>query len=323
MANHLMTQTRRQFVLGLAGGALAYPGTGNNLYNPKLAVHTSIWVSEAAARKKQPADMIDEAFGAIQRAGYRRVELAAEFTRPDVLGKTLGRLGRFGLEPSIVAAGGRLYGAEAEAVRAQAATLALSFTGRATFLSFTCSQKPDGSPKTLAELDAQAYQLNLLGLDLERTGVRLLLDHDVVEMTADAREWRHMVAHTEDRAVSLCLDVESAIRAGASPWPLIEAAAGRLRSVHLRNTRHGVDEESLAEGDIDLAAIAKLLREELYDGFLVVELRRVAATDRRRSPEESLAWSRWRMQEIFGSRPGAFPVDIGPHVRFRKPPSAP
>ena len=241
-----------------------------------------------------------------------------------MLGKSLSRLGRFGLEPSIVAAGGRLWAAaDAQAVRAQAANLALSFEGRATFLSFTCSQKPDGRPKTVAELDAQAYQLNLLGLDLEHTGVRLLLDHDVAEMTNDAREWRHMAAHTEGRLVSLCLDVESAIRAGASPWPMMEAAGGRLRSVHLRNTRHGIDQESLAEGDIDLAAIAKLLREELYDGFLVVNLRRAAATERRQSLEEALAWSRWRMQEVFGSRPGAFPVDMGPHVRFRKVPRVP
>ena len=77
MLNQLMAQTRAPIRFGSGWRGAGIPRHGNNLYNPKLAVHTSIWVSEAAARKKQPADIIDEAFGAIQRAGFRRVELAA------------------------------------------------------------------------------------------------------------------------------------------------------------------------------------------------------------------------------------------------------
>lgn len=307
--------TRRQFAFGLAGAALAH--ANSSIYNPKLAIHTSIWLTEAAARNKRPADIADEAFRAIERAGYRRVVLAAEFVRPEIRQKTLDRVGRLNLEPSIVCADGAMHTTgEAEATRARVVELARAFTGRAAFVAFTASPKRDQSRKTEAELDTQAHQVQMLGLDLERAGVRLLLDHGVDEMAENAREWRHMARRTEPRAVSLAVDVEAAVRGGANPWALIDTAGSRLRSVALRNTRHGVDLEELGNGDIDLELIAKMLRDEQYDGYLVVDLRRSPGTELRRGLPGALSWSRWRMQEVFGSRPGGFPVDMGPHVRF-------
>lgn len=311
--------TRRQFAFGVAGAALAIPGAASSIYDPKLAIHTSIWLSEAAARKKRPADVLDEALELIQRAGYRRVELIEDFTRRDIRERTLARMERLKLEPSIVAASGPMYTAEAAAsCREWVVPLARFFAGRSAFVAFTASAKPGGARKTDEELAVQSYQLQLLGLELEKTGVRLLVDHDACEMAENAREWRHTLSHTEPRVVSLCLDVEAAIRGGANPWALMEAAGPRVRSVHLRNTRHGADMETLGEGDIDLVAISKVLREAQYDGFLVVELKRAPESDRRRGLPGALAWSRWRMQEVFGSRPGGFPVDMGPHVRFPK-----
>lgn len=320
MSIRFAAPSRREFVSMLGGAGLATAGVANILYNPKLAIHTSTWLVEAAARNKRPADILDEALNTIQKAGYRRLELVEEFTRGDIRERILARMERANLEPSVVATRGPMHTAEAaQSCREWVIPLARFFAGRATFLSFTAAPKPGGARKTDGELDAQAYQLELLGLELQRAGLPLLLDHDTAAMAEGGREWRHMLAHTEPRVVSFCLDVEDAIRGSANPWTLMEAAGGRLRSVHLRNTRHGADMDELADGDIDLEQIGKLLREQQYDGFLVVELRRPQGADRRRDLATALAWSRWRMQEVFGSRPGGFPVDMGPHVRFPKP----
>ena len=61
-----LSLTRRQFTMGLAGPALAFPGVGISIYNPKLAGDCSIWLQEPAARKRRPAEILDEAFSAFQ-----------------------------------------------------------------------------------------------------------------------------------------------------------------------------------------------------------------------------------------------------------------
>jgi sugar phosphate isomerase/epimerase len=160
--------------------------------------------------------------------------------------------------------------------------------------------------------------LNRLGQDLAQDGVGLMFHHTQAEMQEDAREWRYLLAHTEPGLVSCCLDVDWATRAGLNPLSLIDTAGPRLRNVHLRNPRMGVNQELLGGGDIDMSRIARLLRQMRYDGFLVVELLYDTNTKRQRGLTEDLSLSRWYMQEIFGTRPGNPPVDMGPHVRERK-----
>jgi sugar phosphate isomerase/epimerase len=302
--------------LGLAGAALAFPGTRNSSYNPVLAAHTSIWISEAAARNRRPAEILDEAFGGIHRAGFGRAELTEEFCAPNLLDRTLPRLARYNLDPSIVCASGAVHAQQtAEPCRGDVAALARSFNGRATYIGFTAAAKPGGQPKTAQELATQAYQLNLMGQELQRAGAGLLLNHGIAEMRDDAREWRYMLAQTEPRFVSVALDVESAARAGANFWGLMEAAGNRLRALNLRNTRRGASQEVFGQGDVDMQQIADALRSVQYNGFLVLDLRYDATMERRRSLPQALSLSRWYAHEVFGSRPGGPPVDMGPHVR--------
>lgn len=61
--------------------------------------------------------------------------------------------------------------------------------------------------------------------------------------------------------------------------------------------------------------IARFLRQMSFDGFLVVELLHNQSTPRRYPLATDLSLSRWYMQEVFGTRPGSLPVDMGPHVR--------
>lgn len=80
-----------------------------------------------------------------------------------------------------------------------------------------------------------------MGQELGQAGLDLLVHHDQAEMRENAREWRYMLAHTEAGLVSFCLDIDSVARADIRPVSLMDTAGGRLRSLHLRNPKNGVD----------------------------------------------------------------------------------
>jgi sugar phosphate isomerase/epimerase len=261
--------------------------------------------------------MLEEALSVSKRAGYLRVQLIEEFLAPALIERSVSRASKLGLEISIACASGPMHTREtAESTRAATLAQAKRLLGNAEWVGFTISPRSDGKPKTSEELRMQAWQVSLLGQELAHTGMRLLLEHEVSEMQDDAREWRYMLRNTEARQAGFCLDLECAVRAGANPWTLIDAAGGRLRSLHLRNLSHGKSQDRLQDGDIDLAQIASLLRSMQYDGFLVVELARDSGVQSERSLPNSLTVSREYTHMVFGSRAGDPPVKWGPHVRF-------
>jgi sugar phosphate isomerase/epimerase len=314
------SHSRREVLLGMAGAALAFAQPRNRMYNPELAVHTSLWLEEAGLRHQPLANILDEAFRSMRRAGYQRLELNSAFLGAGLRERTLPLLRDNRLQPSVLYTSGPLYAPPAaEETRNQVLQTAQLLAGDdLRFVNFNLAARPDGQPTTSAELEIQAYQLNRLGQELAQHRLELMFHHTQLEMQQDAREWRYLLAHTEPARVSCCLDVDWVTRAGLNPLSLIDTAGPRLRSLHLRNPRKGVNQELLADGDIDMARIARLLRQMRYDGFLVVELLYDADMKRQRGVTEDLSRSRWYMQEIFGSRPGNPPVDMGPHVRERK-----
>lgn len=320
MKQALLSHTRREWLFGLTGAALAYSQPRNRMYNPLLAVHTSIWQMESELRNVPLAALQEEAFTTIQRAGYRRIELTSDFLAPELRTRTLDLLRRRDLQPAVVAASGPLWDkAAAEDTRDRVLEIARLMNGWETrLIDFHPAAKPDGTPKTAAELETQAYQLSRMGHDLAQTGIGLMAGHGLFEMQDDAREWRYTVGHTETALVSFCVDLECAVRGGVRPLTLLDSAGARLRSLPLRNPRNGANQELLREGDINMVPIARFLRQSSYDGFLVVDLHHDAATPREHSTTEALSLSRRYMQEIFGTRPGNPPVDMGPHVRERK-----
>jgi sugar phosphate isomerase/epimerase len=310
--------TRRELLLGLAGAALASAKVRNGMYNPEIAAHTSIWLVEAERRKRPLADILDEALSTTHAAGYRRVELTSDFVAAGLKDRTFRLLERSRLEPSIVFDEGPLYTREyAEMSRTRVKDLAWLMMGHgARYLNFSPGVKANGQPMSSAELDTEAYHLNRMGDDIAAAGLDLMVHHREAEMRDNAREWRYLLAHTEPKLVSFCLDVDWVFRAGLSPVSLIDTAGFRLRAVHLRNPRNFQDQELFRDGDIDMAQVARLLRNMQYDGLLVIELLHDRDTKRQYSLATDLSLSRWYAQEMFGSRPGSRPVDMGPHVRL-------
>ena len=310
--------TRRELLLGMAGAALASAKVRNGIYNPEIAAHTSVWLVEAEPRKQRLGDILDEALSATRAAGYRRLELTSDFLAGGLNERTIRLVGKNKLEPSIIFAEGPLYTrADAEKSRARVKDLAWLVMGRgARYINFSPAVKANWQPMSDAALDTEAYHLNRMGDDIAAAGFDLMVHHDEAEMRDNAREWRYLLAHTEPKLVSFCLDADWVFRAGLSPISLIETAGFRFRAVHLCNPRNGQDQELFRGGGIEMAQVARTLRQMQYDGLLVIELLQNPDTKRQYPVATDLSLSRWYAQEVFGARPGSPPVDMGPHVRM-------
>lgn len=315
-----LSHTRRQMLFGMAGAALAYPQRRNRIYNPIIAAHTSLWLAEAALRNVRLGAVLDEAFTSIRRAGYSRVELTSDFLAPELKTRTLESLHAHKLQPAILFDTGALWEPSvAEEIRGRILeTARLLSRWDMRFVDFHPADKPDGTAKTAEELETQAYQLNRMGHELMSIGVGLIAGHHLSEMRDDAREWRFTLEHTETGVVTFCFDPDWAVRAGMRPLTILDTVGSRLRNVQLRNPLSGISQEVLRAGDIDMVPVARFLRQNLYDGYLVVDLSANPQAPRKYTLTEALSRSRWYMQEVFGTRPGAPPVDMGPHVRERK-----
>lgn len=145
----------------------------------------------------------------------------------------------------------------------------------------------------------EAGKLHLLAAELERTGLRLLV-----------REWSEPDA-------GVWVDVDAAAQGGSDPVARLDAVSSRLEAVSLRSRGNGSVLEEVGPGEPDMPRIAAFLQRIRYDGLLVVDL--PALPDRTQTISMALSHSRHYVQEVFGSVPGATPVDFGPHVRTRRP----
>jgi inosose dehydratase len=131
-------------------------------------------------------------------------------------------------------------------------------------------------------------------------GLALAVHAHDKEMRSGAREWYYNLRHTDPAKVGICLDLHWVYRGGQDPLALLRAAGGRIRDVHLRNSREGVWQEDLGPGDVDYKAIAAALRDAKFSGTYTVELAYEPRTVRTRSIEADLHRSRTFVRRTFG-----------------------
>jgi sugar phosphate isomerase/epimerase len=290
-----MRGTRREWLAG-CGAALL---NAAERYRPVAAAQSYIWLQQFAREGKSPGDGVGEALAATRRAGFRRIELMPGLLASGARERTLEALEREGLEVPILYFGGPVH-APAAAEATSAAALALAEAGKragACILNFNPDPKPGGARKSDDELDVQARAVNALAGRLAALRFELTLHHHLPEMAEDAREWRHLLHHTE---LALCVDADWVRRGGQDPVKLLGEAGRRVRSLHLRNSRHEVWCESLSGGDVDYRAIAAYLSKSAYSGYLVVELAYQRETQLTTGLEENLRRSREYLRETFG-----------------------
>jgi inosose dehydratase len=204
-----------------------------------------------------------------------------------------------GIQVPIVYHGGAMHDATAaEKTIAETVRMAeILKTAGARIVNFNPNPKAGG--KSDEELATQARYTTQMSEELRQRGLRLILHHHNPEMAQNAREWRHLLAHTE---VPLCVDLHWVLRGGQDPLALLKEAGPRVASLHLRNSRQGVWTEDFGDGDIDHRAVAAWLKQTGYSGYLVVELAYEPKTEITRPLEEDLRLSREYTERVFRVR---------------------
>jgi inosose dehydratase len=273
-------------------------------YSPKLSVEVYIWMQHLATEKKSLAEGVEEVLASFHRTGYRRVELNQDFFKPELRERTLALLAKYQLAPETIYAGTTLHvPAMAEKSVQEVVELAGVMKAHGTRIIVTNpSPKPAQAQKTDEELATQAKYVDQLGAEVHQQGMKLALHHHTPELVANAREWRHLLQHTNPNRVFCCVDVHWAYRGGQEVMSFLRETGRRLVELHVRNSRQGVWTEEVGPGDVDYTKVADYLRGIQFNGYLVVELAYEKGTQITRSLDEDLRLSREYTEKVFGLR---------------------
>ena len=159
--------------------------------------------------------------------------------------------------------------------------------------------------KTDAELAVQAESLNRMGRTLAQHGFELRVHHHTPQLMDNAREWRHILHHTDPEYVYICVDVDWAYEAGFEPITFLREVGNRVREIHVRSAKNKVWLEDLEDSDIDYRQVAEYLSEAGLAPLIVVELAYRRKTVVTRSLEEDLRMSRLYAEKVFGVKANA------------------
>jgi len=288
--------TRRVFLAGVASAALASP------LKSSMAVEGYIFQQYAQSLKQPLEAVIPQALRMAQAAGFRNIELNTAFFAPAERSQTLSLVRSCKLQMPSLYVGGAMH----ERDKAdQTISRALEF-GRLC-RPFGCKAivnnpdpKPKDEPKTDAELGVQAESLNRMGLTLARNGFELRIHHHTPQLENNAREWRHILQHTDPEYVHICVDVDWAYQGGFEPISFLQEVGNRLREIHVRSARNKLWLEDLEDSDIDYSKVAEYLRGNSLHPLIVVELAYRPNTVITRSLEEDLRLSRLYAEKVFG-----------------------
>lgn len=107
--------------------------------------------------------------------------------------------------------------------------------------------------------------------DIARSfGVRLCQENVARCHSGSPQFIKSMVRAIPD--VDFVLDVKQAVRAGVTPFEMLDAMGARLAHLHLSDHRGGCDCLALGEGEFDLAGLAQRLKTMTYNGVVLLEL---------------------------------------------------
>jgi len=130
-----------------------------------------------------------------------------------------------------------------------------------------------GSPalKTEDDFKRQGDNLSVIAHCLSSSSIRVCM-HNHADNAHNALGDLRAVIDYADPSVELCVDTGWAHCAGIDPFTWLEHYPDRIGALHLRNQRGSVPTEDLIDGELDLAAFVRKLRDIHYDGWLTMEL---------------------------------------------------
>jgi inosose dehydratase len=292
--------SRREIFLIASGALLSAAQQGVS----RISVEGYIFQQYASREKKALSDVVADVFRMAREAGFRNTELNQAFFAPKLRDRVLNALHSNGLwMPSVYVGGGMHEAALADATIKRALRIA------ALCRPFECAAvvnnpdpKPSHSPKSDEELNFQAKSLNRMGRLLREQGFQLRIHNHTPSLEQNAREWRHILHHTDPKYVSFCLDLDWVHQGGLDPLELLREAGSRVTEIHVRNSKNKLWLESFGQGDIDYRKISAYLHQQKLQPLVVVELAYRENTVVTRPLAEDLRLSRIYAEHVFGIR---------------------
>lgn len=158
--------------------------------------------------------------------------------------------------------------------------------------------------KTDAQLLLQAQALEHLGRALSKEGMQLAYHTHDMEMRQGAREFHHMLLHTDPAYVHLCLDAHWVYRgAGNSEvalFDIVKLYGERIIELHLRQSHGGIWSEVFEAGDIDYPRLMEAMQRLRLSPHMVLEQAAEEGTPQTMTAVEAIAKSLAYTRELVG-----------------------
>jgi len=267
--------SRRGFLgeMAVVGGAmLAGVGSAAGMEEKKrgklhLACNQYPWLVFYQREGKDFNKLLDTGLGEVAASGMDGYEPLV--TAPGQIDELAGLLKKHGLEMRSLYVNSVLHEAQTASKSVdEVLAIAKKAKGIGTRIIVTNPSPIQwGGPenKNDEQLEVQAKMLELLGRELKEMGLVLAYHNHDIELRNAAREFHHMMAGTDPKYVTLCLDAHWVYRgAGNSAVALFDVLklyGPRVTELHLRQSAQNIWSETLGEGDIDYPRLAKYLLE--------------------------------------------------------------
>jgi inosose dehydratase len=132
-----------------------------------------------------------------------------------------------------------------------------------------------GEPTTNeTALKAKADALNRYGKQANELGMKFAYHNHGPEFKGTNPEIESLLSNTDPSLVWLLLDAGHAFDAGADVVAFVSRHSARLTGLHLRDYRNG-SQVPLGEGNFPLAAVAKALHQNHWNGWALAEEERL------------------------------------------------
>ena len=157
--------------------------------------------------------------------------------------------------------------------------------------------------KSDEQLRVQAAALDRFGHGLAAHGLTLAYHNHDIELRQAAREFHHMLAGTDPRHVTFCLDAHWVFRGSGNSCvalsDVVTLYGKRVTELHLRQSKEGIWTEALEDGDIDYRELAQRLLDLGVKPHLVLEQAVESGSPKTLGAVEAHRRSRQYAAEIF------------------------
>jgi inosose dehydratase len=267
-----MQQNRRNFLKNtavLTGSALFVPCTQAIAQTARLAKQVEVFINQYtvstfyAREGIKLMENLDRCFAELKEAGLAGFEASAN--QPGELDTFINALKKQNLQIRSFYTGGNFHDeatGEAEIKR----VIALAERAKSAGTKIVVLNPNSKSGKSDVELNRQSQNLNFLGAELRKLGMKLALHYHTTELEFAAREFHSFMCDTDPKNVSLCFDTHWSFRASnnsaVSAYSHAKLYAGRIAALHLRQSQGGIWTETfVTKADIDYDKTFAILRQ--------------------------------------------------------------